>query len=69
MIVRQDIIDELGLPDPDTWTWDDLLEAAKEIQGATGMYGIAFALGECGYRVLPDPPAPSGGRVHVRRAR
>lgn len=45
MIVRQDIVDELGLPAPDTWTWDDLLEAAKEIQGATGMYGIAFALG------------------------
>ena len=29
LMVRMDIINELGLPNPDTWTWDDLLNAAK----------------------------------------
>ena len=45
LMVRMDIINELGLPDPDTWTWDDLLNAAKTIHEKKKMPGIALALG------------------------
>jgi ABC-type glycerol-3-phosphate transport system substrate-binding protein len=45
LIVRMDIINELGLPNPDTWTWDDLLNAAKTIFEKKKMPGIALALG------------------------
>lgn len=45
LIVRMDIINELGLPNPDTWTWDDLLHAAKTIYEKKKMPGIALALG------------------------
>ena len=44
-MVRMDIINELGLPNPDTWTWDDLLNAAKTIYEKKKMAGIALALG------------------------
>lgn len=45
LMVRMDIIDELGLGDPDTWTWNDLLNAARTIQSKTELDGIAIALG------------------------
>ena len=45
LMVRMDIINELGLPNPDTWTWDDLLNAAKTIFEKKKMPGIALALG------------------------
>jgi multiple sugar transport system substrate-binding protein len=46
LLVRMDIIQELGLGDPDAWTWDDLLKAAKTItEKKQGMAGITLALG------------------------
>jgi len=45
LMVRMDIINELGLSNPDTWTWDDLLNAAKTIHEKKKMPGIALALG------------------------
>jgi len=45
LIVRMDIINELGLSNPDTWTWDDLLNAAKTISEKKKMAGITLALG------------------------
>ncbi len=45
LVVRQDVIDKLGLSNPGTWTWNDLLEAAKAIKENTDLYGITFALG------------------------
>lgn len=45
LMVRMDIINELGLSNPDTWTWDDLLNAAKTIHEKKKMAGIALALG------------------------
>lgn len=45
LMVRMDIINELGLSNPDTWTWDDLLNAAKTIQEKKKMPGITLALG------------------------
>jgi len=45
LMVRMDVVEELGLGDPDTWTWDDLLNAARTIQEKTDLDGIALALG------------------------
>ncbi|MCG8358807.1 MAG: extracellular solute-binding protein [Kiloniellales bacterium] len=45
LMVRMDVINELGLGDPDSWTWDDLLNAARTIQEKTDLDGIALALG------------------------
>lgn len=46
LLVRMDIIQELGLKDPDTWDWNDLLNAAKAIsEKKAGMAGFCMALG------------------------
>lgn len=46
LLVRTDIVNELGLKDPDTWDWNDLLNAAKTItQKKQGMAGFCMALG------------------------
>jgi ABC-type glycerol-3-phosphate transport system substrate-binding protein len=46
LIVRMDVINELGLGDPDTWDWNDLLKAAKTVsEKRTDMAGITLALG------------------------
>lgn len=46
LLVRMDIIKELGLKDPDTWDWNDLLNAAKTIsQKKPNMAGFCMALG------------------------
>lgn len=46
LLVRMDIIKELGLKDPDTWDWNDLLNAAKTIsQKKPNMSGFCMALG------------------------
>lgn len=45
LMVRMDVVEELGLGDPDTWTWDDMLNAARTIQEKTELDGIALALG------------------------
>ncbi len=33
---RQDLLDQAGVTIPDEWTWDDYIDAAKEIKGKTG---------------------------------
>ena len=46
LLVRTDIVGELGLKDPDTWDWNDLLNAARTIsQKKQGMAGFCMALG------------------------
>ena len=46
LLVRTDITRELGLSDPDTWTWTDLANAARTIsQKKPDMAGICLALG------------------------
>ena len=46
LLVRMDIAKELGLSDPDTWDWNDLLNAAKTIsQKKPDMAGFCMALG------------------------
>jgi len=46
LLVRMDVVKELGLKDPDTWDWNDLLNAAKTItQKKQGMAGFCMALG------------------------
>ena len=46
LLVRTDITRELGLSDPDTWTWADLANAARTIsQKKPDMAGICLALG------------------------
>ncbi|MBZ0124179.1 MAG: extracellular solute-binding protein [Roseovarius sp.] len=45
LLVRMDIIKELGLKDPDTWDWNDLLNAAKTISAKKKMAGFCMALG------------------------
>ncbi len=46
LLVRMDIVKELGLKDPDTWDWNDLLNAAKTIsEKKQGMAGFCMALG------------------------
>ena len=46
LLVRMDIAKELGLKDPDTWDWNDLLNAAKTIsQKKPEMAGFCMALG------------------------
>ena len=46
LIVRMDIVKELGLGDPDTWDWNDLLKAAKTVsEKRKDMSGITLALG------------------------
>jgi multiple sugar transport system substrate-binding protein len=46
LLVRMDIAKELGLKDPDTWDWNDLLAAAKTISSnKPEMAGFCMALG------------------------
>ena len=46
LIVRTDVINELGLGDPDKWDWNDLMRAAKTIsEKKKDMSGISLALG------------------------
>ena len=46
LLVRMDIAKELGLKDPDTWNWNDLLNAAKTIaQKKPDIAGFTMALG------------------------
>jgi len=46
LLVRMDIVNELGLKDPETWDWNDLLNSAKTIsQKKQGMAGFCMALG------------------------
>ena len=46
LLVRMDIAKELGLKDPDTWDWNDLLNAARTIsQKKPDMAGFCMALG------------------------
>ncbi|NIQ94438.1 MAG: extracellular solute-binding protein, partial [Desulfuromonadales bacterium] len=37
LMCRMDVVDELGLGNPDEWTWDDLLNAAKQIKEKTNL--------------------------------
>jgi lactose/L-arabinose transport system substrate-binding protein len=39
---RQDKLDEAGVTIPDDWTWDQFIEAAKEIKAKTGSASIYF---------------------------
>ena len=46
LVVRMDVINELGLGNPDTWTWDDLRNAARTVaEKKKDMAGISLALG------------------------
>ncbi len=46
MVVRTDVIKELGLGDPDKWTWEDMRNAAKTVsEKKKDMAGISLALG------------------------
>jgi ABC-type glycerol-3-phosphate transport system substrate-binding protein len=46
LLVRMDIVKELGLKDPESWDWNDLLNAAKTIsEKKRGMAGFCMALG------------------------
>ena len=46
MVVRTDIVQELGLGDPDKWSWDDMRNAAKAItEKKRDVAGISLALG------------------------
>lgn len=46
LLVRMDVVEELGLKDPDTWDWNDLLDAAKTISSKKpDMAGFCMALG------------------------
>lgn len=46
LIVRMDVVKDLGLGDPDKWDWNDLLNAAKAVsEKRKDMAGITLALG------------------------
>jgi ABC-type glycerol-3-phosphate transport system substrate-binding protein len=46
LIARMDVMKELGLGDPDTWDWNDLLKAARTVsEKRKDMSGITLALG------------------------
>lgn len=46
LLVRMDVINELGLGNPDEWDWNDLLKAAKTVtEKKKDMAGLAMALG------------------------
>jgi len=48
LLYRKDLFDQAGLEYPDeTWTWDDLLHACREITDpARGIYGMRFSRGK-----------------------
>lgn len=53
MFVNVDMFEEAGvdLPDPeDPWTWEEMIEAGKQVQEATGS-SYAFAMDKSGHRV------------------
>ncbi len=39
---RQDLLDQAGVTIPEDWTWDQFIEAAKEIKATTGAASIYF---------------------------
>ena len=46
LVVRMDVIKELGLGDPDKWDWNDLRNAARTVsEKKKDMAGISLALG------------------------
>ena len=46
LVVRMDVINELGLGDPDKWDWNDLRNAARTVsEKRKDMAGITLALG------------------------
>lgn len=46
LLVQTDVINELGLGDPNGWSWNDLLNAAKTVtEKKPGMAGLTLALG------------------------
>jgi len=45
LMVRMDVLEELGLPDPDTWDWNALLNAARTISEKTELDGLSIAFG------------------------
>jgi ABC-type glycerol-3-phosphate transport system substrate-binding protein len=46
LVVRMDVVKELGLGDPDKWDWNDMLNAAKAVsEKKKDMAGITLALG------------------------
>jgi ABC-type glycerol-3-phosphate transport system substrate-binding protein len=46
LVTRMDVLQELGLTNPDTWTWNDLLNAAKTVsKKGKKIHGITLALG------------------------
>jgi ABC-type glycerol-3-phosphate transport system substrate-binding protein len=46
LVVQQDLVNEFGLGDPATWTWDGLANAARTIaERRPGMAGYTMALG------------------------
>ncbi|WP_022872758.1 ABC transporter substrate-binding protein [Nesterenkonia alba] len=48
-----DLFEEAGLerPDDESWTWDDLLEAATEVSENTDAYGQAGSFGDAGFEI------------------
>ncbi|MCO5223058.1 MAG: extracellular solute-binding protein [Thermomicrobiales bacterium] len=42
---RQDKLDEAGVTIPDSWTWDEFLEAGKQIKEATGAASLVIPSG------------------------
>lgn len=66
LVVRMDIINELGLGNPDNWDWNDLLNAARTIsQKKSGIAGISLALGRniCTDYHLMSLVHAAGGRM------
>ena len=46
LVVRMDVVKELGLGDPEKWDWNDMLNAAKAVsEKRKDMAGITLALG------------------------
>jgi lactose/L-arabinose transport system substrate-binding protein len=39
---RQDLLDQAGVTIPDDWTWDQFIDAAKEVKAKTGAASIYF---------------------------
>jgi len=49
LFYRQDLLDQAGVTVPETWTWDEFIEAAKTVKEATGASSIPFStLGDAG---------------------
>lgn len=42
LFYRQDLLDKAGVTVPETWTWDEFLEAAKTVKSATGASSLVI---------------------------